>query len=59
MYYFHPETKIYAFQYFYLPVGFIMLFNIWVFDLPPKNWSRCYVRIVKENIQKEAGYRVL
>ncbi len=24
-------------------------------DLPPKNWSRCYVRIREENLQKEAG----
>ena len=24
-------------------------------DLPPKNWSRCYVRIGEENLLKEAG----
>ncbi len=24
-------------------------------DLPPKNWSKCYVRITEENLQKEAA----
>ena len=37
-------------------MGFIWLKTDEGDDLPPKNWSKYYVRIREEKLQKEAGH---